>query len=57
MQLYNTETHRKEEFKPLNEKQVTIYCCGPTVYNYAHIGNMRTYIFEDLLSRRSEERR
>lgn len=51
MQLYNTETHRKEEFKPLNEKQVTMYCCGPTVYNYAHIGNMRTYIFEDLLSR------
>lgn len=51
MQLYNTETHRKEEFQPLNEKQVTMYCCGPTVYNYAHIGNMRTYIFEDLLSR------
>ncbi len=51
MQLYNTETHRKEEFKPSNEKQVTMYCCGPTVYNYAHIGNMRTYIFEDLLSR------
>ena len=51
MQLYNTETHRKEEFKPLNEKQVTMYCCGPTVYNYAHIGNMRTYIFEDLLGR------
>ena len=51
MQLYNTQTHRKEEFKPLNEKQVTMYCCGPTVYNYAHIGNMRTYIFEDLLGR------
>ena len=51
MQLYNTESHRKEEFKPLHEKQVTMYCCGPTVYNYAHIGNMRTYIFEDLLGR------
>lgn len=51
MQLYNTETRRKEEFKPLQEKQVTMYCCGPTVYNYAHIGNMRTYIFEDLLAR------
>ena len=51
MQLYNTETQRKEEFTALNEKQVTMYCCGPTVYNYAHIGNMRTYIFEDLLSR------
>lgn len=51
MQLYNTESHRKEEFKPLQETQVTMYCCGPTVYNYAHIGNMRTYIFEDLLGR------
>jgi len=51
MQLYNTQTHRKETFIPLNEKQVTMYCCGPTVYNYAHIGNMRTYIFEDLLGR------
>ena len=51
MLLYNTETRRKEEFKPLNPKQATMYCCGPTVYNYAHIGNMRTYIFEDLLCR------
>ncbi len=51
MQLYNTATHCKEVFKPLNGKQVTMYCCGPTVYNYAHIGNMRTYIFEDLLGR------
>ena len=51
MQLYNSETRRKEEFNPLNPAQVTMYCCGPTVYNYAHIGNMRTYIFEDLLGR------
>ena len=51
MQLYNTETRRKEEFTPLNPKEATMYCCGPTVYNYAHIGNMRTYIFEDLLAR------
>lgn len=51
MLLYNTETRRKEEFKPLNGAQTTMYCCGPTVYNYAHIGNMRTYIFEDLLAR------
>ncbi len=51
MQLYNTETKTKELFKPLHEQQVTMYCCGPTVYNYAHIGNMRTYIFEDLLAR------
>ena len=51
MQLYNSETRRKEEFNPLNPAQITMYCCGPTVYNYAHIGNMRTYIFEDLLGR------
>ncbi len=51
MQLYNTESHRKEQFTPQNTAQVTMYCCGPTVYNYAHIGNMRTYIFEDLLDR------
>ena len=51
MYLYNTATHHKDEFKPLCQEQVTMYCCGPTVYNYAHIGNLRTYIFEDLLSR------
>ena len=51
MQLYNTASHRKETFTPQNVKQVTMYCCGPTVYNFAHIGNLRTYIFEDLLSR------
>ena len=47
--LYNTRTRSKDEFKPLNPPLVTMYCCGPTVYNYAHIGNLRTYIFEDLL--------
>ncbi len=51
MQLYNTETRRKEVFTPLHPQEATMYCCGPTVYNYAHIGNMRTYIFEDLLAR------
>lgn len=51
MYLYNTATRHKDEFKPLTQKQVTMYCCGPTVYNYAHIGNLRTYIFEDLLAR------
>ena len=45
MFLYNTATHHKDEFLPQNPKQVTMYCCGPTVYNYAHIGNLRTYIF------------
>ena len=51
MKLYNTASHSKEEFAPQNPAQVTMYCCGPTVYNFAHIGNLRTYIFEDLLSR------
>lgn len=51
MELYNTLTRQKEVFKPLNDKKVGLYCCGPTVYNYAHIGNLRTYIFEDLLRR------
>ncbi|MCL2182748.1 MAG: cysteine--tRNA ligase [Chitinispirillia bacterium] len=48
--LYNTATMRKEKFAPLRE-QAGMYCCGPTVYNYAHIGNLRTYIFEDVLKR------
>ncbi len=48
--LYNTKTRHKDEFIPLNAPQVSMYCCGPTVYNYAHIGNLRTYIYEDLLA-------
>jgi len=51
LKIYNTLHHTKEEFTPLNPKCATCYCCGPTVYNYAHIGNLRTYIFEDLLMR------
>jgi cysteinyl-tRNA synthetase len=51
MLLYNTATRRKDTFTPQNPSQVTMYCCGPTVYNFAHIGNLRTYIFEDLLAR------
>ena len=51
MFLYNTSSRHKDEFAPQNPQQVTMYCCGPTVYNYAHIGNLRTYIFEDLLAR------
>lgn len=51
MYLYNSASRHKDEFKPLRTEQVTMYCCGPTVYNYAHIGNLRTYIFEDLLAR------
>lgn len=51
MYLHNTATRKKDEFVPQNPQNVTMYCCGPTVYNFAHIGNLRTYIFEDLLSR------
>ena len=49
--FYNTLSRRKEEFVPLVPGKVTMYCCGLTVYNYAHIGNLRTYIFEDILRR------
>lgn len=51
MKLYNTLTRKKEEFAPLDGKTVRMYSCGPTVYNFAHIGNMRTYIFMDILHR------
>ncbi|MGC8651067.1 MAG: cysteine--tRNA ligase [Minisyncoccia bacterium] len=51
IKLYNTLTHKKETFKPLHNKKVTLYTCGPTVYSYAHIGNLRTYLFEDILKR------
>ncbi len=49
--LYNTLTRKKEVFTPLKDKQIGLYTCGPTVYAYAHIGNLRTYIFEDILKR------
>jgi cysteinyl-tRNA synthetase len=49
--LYNTLSRRIEEFKSLKKNKVGLYTCGPTVYNYAHIGNLRTYIFEDILKR------
>ena len=49
MKLYNTLTKRVEEFIPNEEGHVKMYTCGPTVYHYAHIGNLRTYIFEDIL--------
>lgn len=51
MKLYNTLSRQKEEFKPMNEGTVSIYSCGPTVYQYAHIGNLRTYVFMDILRR------
>ena len=49
LKLYNTLTKRVEEFIPNEEGHVKMYTCGPTVYHYAHIGNLRTYIFEDIL--------
>ncbi|MFH1225814.1 MAG: cysteine--tRNA ligase [bacterium] len=51
LKLFNTLTRRKEEFKPLKNKTVGLYTCGPTVYWYQHIGNLRSYIFADLLKR------
>jgi len=49
--LYNSLTRTKVEFKPVQSGKVGLYTCGPTVYNFAHIGNLRTYIFEDILRR------
>ena len=51
MKLYNTLTKKIEEFIPHNFNEVTLYTCGPTVYHYAHIGNMRNYISEDILEK------
>lgn len=51
MKLYNTLTHTIEDFKPIDENVVKMYTCGPTVYDYSHIGNLRTYIFEDILEK------
>ncbi|MCR5623943.1 MAG: cysteine--tRNA ligase [Lachnospiraceae bacterium] len=49
--LYNTLTNKVDEFKPENPPEVKMYTCGPTVYHYAHIGNLRSYIMEDVLER------
>lgn len=51
MKIYNTLTRQKEEFVPMHEKEAKIYTCGPTVYSFAHVGNMRAYIFMDNLRR------
>ena len=51
MILYNTLGQTKQEFIPYNEKKVKMYTCGPTVYHFAHIGNLRTYIMEDVLEK------
>ena len=51
MKIYNTLTRKIEEFVPHQDGIVKMYTCGPTVYSYAHIGNLRTYIFEDILQK------
>lgn len=54
LRLYNTLGRQIQDFEPLRAGEVGLYTCGPTVYNYAHIGNLRTYIFEDILRRTLE---
>lgn len=51
LKLHNTLSNKEEEFHPLEEGVVRLYTCGPTVYDYAHIGNFRTFVFQDLLRR------
>ncbi len=51
LRLFNTLSRKKEIFKPINSGEVKMYTCGPTVYNYAHIGNLRTYVFPDILKK------
>ena len=51
LKLHNTLTSTDEDFHPLEEGVVRFYTCGPTVYDYAHIGNFRTFVFQDLLRR------
>lgn len=51
MRLYNTRTHEIDSFKPLRDNEVRMYSCGPTVYNHAHIGNLSSYIYADILRR------
>ena len=51
MYLYNSATHKKEELKTHTPNHVEMYTCGPTVYHFAHIGNLRSYIMEDVLEK------
>ena len=54
--LYNTMSRKVDKFTSLNPGEARMYTCGPTVYNFAHIGNFRAYIFEDLLHRVGNKR-
>ena len=49
LRLYNSLTNRKEDFSPIDDSNVRVYTCGPTVYNYAHIGNARPPLVSDIL--------
>ena len=49
MQIYNTLSRKKEEFIPLNPPNVTMYVCGPTVYDYFHLGNARSFLMADVI--------
>src|ERR671935_2735356 len=51
LRFYNTLTQEVEEFQPLIDNTVRMYTCGPTVYNFVHIGNLRTFTFQDILRR------
>ena len=54
LQFFNTMGRNLQPFKPMENNRVGMYCCGPTVYNYAHIGNLRAYLFDDVLRRTLE---
>ncbi|OGI60793.1 hypothetical protein A2814_00145 [Candidatus Nomurabacteria bacterium RIFCSPHIGHO2_01_FULL_38_19] len=54
IKFYNTLTRKKEEFSPIHKKEVLFYSCGPTVYDYAHIGNLRSFVFADILQKTLE---
>ncbi len=51
LKLYNSLTHKKEELKPIKNNEIKMYSCGPTVYNYIHLGNLRAFMFSDILRR------
>ncbi|MCX6731340.1 MAG: cysteine--tRNA ligase, partial [Candidatus Roizmanbacteria bacterium] len=51
MKLFNTLTRKLEEFKPITAQKLSFYACGPTVYDFAHIGHIRAYVFNDTLRR------
>src|SRR2546430_13685797 len=56
LRLHNTLSGKTESFVPLRAGEVKMYTCGPTVYDFAHIGNFRTFVFQDILRRYFEER-